>query len=98
MGAGDAGHDGGEDFPGDGVGFGGEVGDEEVGAKEGSFVAGLAVREVGDVNNDLVHRNASEERARLAVDEDVGVFSFFGQGAGVSVAVADAENSGFGVA
>ncbi len=86
----------GEDFPGDGVCFLSEVSDEEVFAKEDSFVAGMAVMlEVGDVDDELVHGHTADDWAGGVVNEDLGVL--FGKSAGIAVSVSNPKNSGFGV-
>jgi len=85
----------GEDFPSNGVCFFGELGDEKVFAEEGGFVAGLAGGKLGDIDDDLVHCDTSKKWAKVAIDEDLAVFSR--EGTWVAVAIAEAENGGFGV-
>ncbi len=90
----DAGGELGEDFPWDGAGFAGEFGDEEIFPEEDGFVAAFAVREVADVDNELIHGDAAEEGAGGVANEDVGVA--FAEGARITVAVANAKNGGAG--
>lgn len=86
-------HDLGEHFPRDGAGFLGEFRDEEVLSEEDRFVAGLAIREIGDIDDDLIHRDTPKERAAFSFDEDFAVLD----GTGVAIAVSDSEDSSFGV-
>ena len=65
----------GEEFPGNGIGFFSKFGDENFGAKEGGDVAGLAVWEVGDIDDDLIHGDASEDRAKGIVNADWSVLT-----------------------
>ena len=66
-----------------------------MGPEELGFVAWSALRKIGDVHDDLIHGDASEKGAKVAVDENVGVFA--GKGAGVAVAVSQPEDGGAGV-
>lgn len=93
--SGDSRGDGSKEFPGDGIGFLGDFGGGDVGAEEFDFVTGLAVGEFGDVGHDLIHGDAAEEGAAGVADEDVGVVA--GEGAGVAIAVADADGGDTGL-
>lgn len=52
--------------------------------------------EVGHIDDDLVHRDASEEGTKGAVDEDLRASS--GEVAWVAIAVTECEDGGFGIA
>ncbi len=85
--------DAGENFPGNGASEVGEVGSSDgkfaLGAEERGGVGGGDVWGVGDIHHDLVHGDAAEDRARRAMDEDVGSAS--GESAWVAVCIAYGE-------
>jgi len=58
-------------------------------ADEGGLLAGLGVWAVGDVDDGLIHGDASEDRAALAVDENGAVIT---EGERNAVAVAGGED------
>ncbi len=60
--------DAGEDFPGDGACFGGDLIDTDVGAEDFDFVVDRDLGVVGHVDHDLIHRHAPEDGMTVPLD------------------------------
>lgn len=86
----------GEDFPGDRPRFFGKIRNEQVGAKELRFVSGFTAFEFGDIDNDLIHCDATEERAQRVVEQNMNPFSR--KRSRVAVAITESQNGSFGFA
>jgi len=93
----------GEDFPWDGIGFRCQFRGRQAGlillADDDDGIAGCrGLRQIGGVDEDLVHGDAPEDGAALAMDEDAGIAAADRAGQAIGIANGDGGDAGMGLA